>query len=123
MMPCRHPRVLARFSGFLVNLAVLTRSVSKAAIGSDPSLASRLTTQRGSRIMSTVRNAGFGRRLFLRMTTALCAAIGLPGLGLAAASVGSVTKVRGQARVVRAGGNVMLAEGTPIESGDGVVTG
>lgn len=73
------------------------------------------------------RNHGFGRRLFLRMTTALCAAVGLPALGiegaLAADSVGSVTKLRGQARVARGGGNVMLAEGTKIEAGDGVVTG
>jgi hypothetical protein len=73
------------------------------------------------------RNPGFGRRLFLRMTTALCAAVGLPGLGiqaaLAAEAVGSVTKLRGQARVARSGGNVMLAEGTKIEAGDGVVTG
>ena len=73
------------------------------------------------------RNSGFGRRLFLRMTTALCAAIGLPSLGIrgaqAADSVGSVTKLRGQARVARGGGNVMLAEGAKIEAGDGVVTG
>ena len=73
--------------------------------------------------MSTDRNPGFGRRLFLRMTTALCAAIGLPAVALAADSVGAVTKLRGQARVVRTGGNVMLAEGAAIESGDGVVTG
>jgi hypothetical protein len=73
--------------------------------------------------MSLDRTSGFGRRLFLRMTTALCAAIGLPSLALAAESVGSVTKLRGQARVARNGGNVMLAEGTKIESGDGVVTG
>lgn len=77
--------------------------------------------------MSTDRNPGFGRRLFLRMTTAFGAAIGLSGLGvggaLAADSVGAVTKLRGQARVARGGGNVMLAEGTKIESGDGVVTG
>jgi hypothetical protein len=73
--------------------------------------------------MLSDRNPGFGRRLFLRMTTALCAAIGLPGLARAADPVGSVTKLRGQARVVRSGGNVMLAEGAPIEAGDGVVTG
>ncbi|GAB2179689.1 FecR family protein [Dongia sp. agr-C8] len=88
--------------------------------------------------MSPDRDPGFGRRLFLRMTTALCAAIGLPGLGVgaaqAASSVGVVTKLRGQARAARAGGNVMLAEpskkddgtmvpGTPIEAGDGIVTG
>jgi len=73
--------------------------------------------------MSTDRIPGFGRRLFLQMTTALCAAIGLPGLALAAGSVGEVTKLRGQARVARGGGNVMLAEGTAIEEGDGVVTG
>jgi len=73
--------------------------------------------------MSTDRIAGFGRRTFLRMTTALSAAIGLPGLALAAESVGAVTKLRGQARVARNGGNVMLAEGTAIEAGDGVVTG
>src|SRR6185369_16278722 len=73
------------------------------------------------------RNSGFGRRLFLRMTTALCAAIALPALGIrgafAAESVGSVTKLRGQARAVRGGGNVMLAESAKIEAGDGVVTG
>jgi ferric-dicitrate binding protein FerR (iron transport regulator) len=65
------------------------------------------------------------------MTTALCAAIGLPALGageaFAADSVGAVTKLRGQARIVRGGGNVLLAEGkaegTKIESGDGIVTG
>jgi hypothetical protein len=77
--------------------------------------------------MSTDRNPGFGRRLFLRMTTALCVAIGLPVLGAggaqAADSVGAVTKLRGQARAVRGGGNVMLAEGAKIESGDGIVTG
>jgi hypothetical protein len=77
--------------------------------------------------MSRERNPGFGRRQFLRMTTALCAAVGLPVLGtegaLAAESVGEVTKLRGQARVSRAGGNVMLAEGTKVEAGDGVVTG
>jgi hypothetical protein len=73
--------------------------------------------------MSTDRNAGLGRRLFLRMTTALCAAIGLPTVALAAESVGEVTKLRGQARAVRGGQNVMLAEGTKIEAGDGVVTG
>ena len=73
------------------------------------------------------RNPGFGRRLFLRMTTALCAAIGLPGLGIqgafAADAVGSVTQLRNQARAVRGGGNVMLAEGAKIEAGDGIVTG
>jgi hypothetical protein len=69
------------------------------------------------------RNPGFGRRLFLRMTTALCAAIGLPRLALAADAVGSVTKLRGQARAVRGGGNAMLAEGEKIEAGDGIVTG
>ena len=73
--------------------------------------------------MSTDWNPGFGRRLFLRMTTALCAAVGLPAVALAADSVGEVTKLRGQARAARGGGNVMLAEGTKIESGDGVVTG
>jgi hypothetical protein len=73
--------------------------------------------------MSTDRNPGFGRRLFLRMTTALCAAVGLPAVALAADSVGEVTKLRGQARAARGGGNVMLAEGTKLESGDGVVTG
>jgi hypothetical protein len=77
--------------------------------------------------MSPDRNSGFGRRLFLRMTTALCAAIGLPGLGVrdaqAADSVGTVTKLRGQARAVRGGGNVMLAESAKIEAGDGIVTG
>jgi hypothetical protein len=57
------------------------------------------------------------------MTTALCAAVGLPGLALAADSVGSVTKLRGQARAARGGGNVMLAEGTAVEAGDGIVTG
>jgi hypothetical protein len=73
--------------------------------------------------MSPDRTPGFGRRLFLRMTTALCTAIGLPSLALAADSVGSVTKLRGQARAVRGGGNVMLAEGEKIEAGDGIVTG
>jgi hypothetical protein len=88
--------------------------------------------------MSRDRNPGFGRRQFLRMTTALGAAVGLPVLGtegaLAAESVGVVTKLRGQARAARSGGNVMLAEptkkedgtmtaGTAIEAGDGIVTG
>lgn len=73
--------------------------------------------------MSSDRNPGFGRRLFLRMTTALCVAIGLPVLARAADSVGEVSKIRGQARVARSGKNVMLAEGTAIEAGDGVVTG
>jgi hypothetical protein len=61
------------------------------------------------------------------MTTALCAAIGLPALGtgraFAAESIGAVTKLRGQARAVRGGGNVMLAEGTKLEADDGIVTG
>src|ERR1044071_2363147 len=69
------------------------------------------------------RNPGFGRRLFLRMATALCAAISLPRLALAADAVGSVTKLRGQARAGRDGGNVMPAEGEKIEAGDGIVTG
>ena len=73
--------------------------------------------------MSTDRNPGFGRRLFLRMTTALCVAIGLPAMAFAAEAVGSVAKLRGQARAVRGGGNVMLAEGAEIQSGDGIVTG
>lgn len=74
--------------------------------------------------MSIDRNPGFGRRLFLRMTTALCAAVGLPSLAAAAGNaVGTVSKLRGQARAAREGKNVMLAEGTAIMSGDGVVTG
>jgi len=78
--------------------------------------------------MSIDRNPGLGRRLFLRMTTALFAAVGLPALGAgyaraADAAVGEVTKLRGQARAARQGKNVMLAEGTKVMSGDGVVTG
>jgi hypothetical protein len=77
--------------------------------------------------MSIHRNSGFGRRLFLRMTTAACAAAGLPALGtgmaLADAGVGSVTKLRGQARAARGGKNVMLEEGAAIDAGDAVVTG
>jgi hypothetical protein len=81
--------------------------------------------------MSTDRNPGFGRRAFLRVTTALCAVIGLPAVAFAADVVGEVTKLRGQARAVRAGGNVMLAESgkaeagqtDKIEAGDGLVTG
>lgn len=73
--------------------------------------------------MSPDRITGFGRRQFLRMTTVLCAAIGLPGPAHAADSVGAVTKLKGQARAARAGGNVMLAEGTQIAAGDGIVTG
>ena len=69
------------------------------------------------------RNPGFGRRLFLRMATALCAALGLPAVALAADAVGTVSKIKGQARVARDGKNVMLAEGAEIQSGDGVVTG
>jgi len=75
--------------------------------------------------MSIDRN--LGRRLFLRMTTAFCAAIGLPVLGAAPSraddAVGTVSKLRGQARVARGGSNVMLAEGTTVQAGDGVVTG
>jgi hypothetical protein len=73
--------------------------------------------------MSPDRNPGFGRRLFLRMTTALGVAVGLPSLAFAAESVGTVTKLRGQARAARGGGNVMLEEGAKIEAGDGLVTG
>jgi hypothetical protein len=88
--------------------------------------------------MSIDHNSGFGRRLFLRMTTALCAVIGLPAVIVGPAraddGVGVVTKLRGQARAARSGGNVMLAEptkaadgtmtaGTAIMAGDGVVTG
>jgi hypothetical protein len=73
--------------------------------------------------MSIDRTPGFGRRLFLRMGTALCAALGLPSLAQADDAVGAVSKLRGQARAARQGGNVMLAEGTGIMSGDNVVTG
>jgi hypothetical protein len=73
--------------------------------------------------MPTDWNPGFGRRLFLRMTTALCAAVGLPGLAWAAEPVGAVAKLRGQARAARGGQNLMLAEGTELQAGDGVVTG
>ena len=73
--------------------------------------------------MSIDLHPGFGRRLFLRMSAALCAAVGLPSLAVADDAVGAVTKIRGQARVSRQGQNVMLAEGTAILSGDNVVTG
>ena len=75
--------------------------------------------------MSTDRTPGLGRRLFLRMTTALCVVIGLPAVTAHAAedSVGTVSKLRGQARVSRGGQNVMLAEGTTIQASDGIVTG
>ena len=79
--------------------------------------------------MSIDRNPGLGRRLFLRMTTALVAAIGLPALfaGRQAAAedaaVGEVAKLRGQARVSRQNKNVMLDVGTKVMSGDAVVTG
>ena len=71
----------------------------------------------------------FGRRPFLRITTALAAAIGLDALfGRRAAmaedaAVGEVAKIQGQARVARGGQNVKLAAGTKIMSGDAVVTG
>ena len=70
-----------------------------------------------------------GRRLFLRMTSALSAAAALLPLPFLARraqaddAVGQVSKLRGQARALRAGGNVMLAEGTDLMAGDEIWTG
>src|SRR6187549_1104993 len=99
-MSCRHPCVWALLLHGVVNPRVLTTSGSKAAIGPIRVSPETHATKRLS-TMSTDRNPGFGRRLFLRMTTALCAAAGLPGLAQAADSVGAVIKLRGQARAAR----------------------
>jgi hypothetical protein len=80
--------------------------------------------------MSSDLNASFGRRVFVKVTTALgavavIAPITVFGRHTAAAgkNVGEVTKLRGQARAARGGGNVMLDVGAKIQSGDTIVTG
>ncbi len=77
--------------------------------------------------MSPHRQSSFGRRLFLKVSTALGAVTLLTPIGrqalAAGGDVGEVTKLKGQARAARGGGNVMLAEGTKIQSGDTIVTG
>jgi hypothetical protein len=80
--------------------------------------------------MSPHLNSSFGRRFFVKVTTALGAvAVTAPMIALgrhafaASADVGEVTKLRGQARAARNGANVMLDVGTKIQSGDTVVTG
>ena len=80
--------------------------------------------------MSSHLNSSFGRRFFVKVTTALGAVAVLgPMIVLghrafaAGADVGEVTKLRGQARASRNGANVMLDVGTKIQSGDTIVTG
>jgi ferric-dicitrate binding protein FerR (iron transport regulator) len=80
--------------------------------------------------MSSHLNSSFGRRFFVKMTTALGAvAVLAPVIVLghrafaAGADVGEVTKLRGQARASRNGANVMLDVGTKIQAGDTIVTG
>src|SRR5690242_12301225 len=80
--------------------------------------------------MSSHLDSSFGRRVFVKVTTALGAvAVLAPVTGLgrrafaASADVGEVTKLRGQARAARNGSNVMLEVGTKIRSGDTIVTG
>ncbi len=80
--------------------------------------------------MSPHLNSSFGRRVFVKVTTALGAlAVLAPGTVLghravaAESGVGEVSKLRGQARASRNGNNVMLDVGTKIQSGDTIVTG
>jgi hypothetical protein len=80
--------------------------------------------------MSSHLPSSFGRRFFVKVTTALgtvavLAPMTLLGRRAAAASadVGEVSKLRGQARVARTSGNVMLDVGTKIQAGDTIVTG
>jgi hypothetical protein len=80
--------------------------------------------------MSPHLTSSFGRRFFVKMTTALGVVAGLAPITVigrralaAGADVGEVTKLRGQARAARNGANVMLAVGTKIQSGDTIVTG
>src|SRR5581483_7910949 len=75
-------------------------------------------------------NRSVGRRLVLKMTSALSAAaaiLPIGGLGRRAfaqdGAVGQVAKLRGQARVACQGQNIMIAEGTKLMTGDQVVTG
>jgi FecR protein len=80
--------------------------------------------------MSSQRNSSFGRRFFVKVTTALGAVaflapvvvLGRPAAA-AGSGVGEVTKLRGQARASRNGSNVMLDVGTHIQAGDTIVTG
>jgi len=80
--------------------------------------------------MSSHLHSSFGRRVFIKVTTALGAVAVLAPTAVfgrrgyaASADVGEVTKLRGQARAARNGGNVMLDVGTKIETGDTIVTG
>jgi hypothetical protein len=80
--------------------------------------------------MSSPLDSSFGRRFFIKLTTALGAVAFLAPVAargrraLAAdADVGEVSKLRGQARVARNGGNVMLDVGSKVRSGDTIVTG
>jgi hypothetical protein len=74
-------------------------------------------------------NRSVGRRLVLKMTSALSAAAAILPLGVARrafaqdGAVGEVAKLRGQARVSRQNQNIMLGEGTKLMTGDQVVTG
>jgi hypothetical protein len=75
-------------------------------------------------------SSSFGRRVFVKLTTALGTVAVLAPITLqgrrawaAGADVGEVSKLRGQARASRDGGNVMLDVGTKIQSGDTIVTG
>lgn len=80
--------------------------------------------------MSSQLDSRFGRRLFVKLSTALGAVAVLAPLSVvgrralaAGADVGEVTKLRGQARAARGGGNVMLDVGTKVQAGDTIVTG
>jgi hypothetical protein len=80
--------------------------------------------------MSPHRTSPFGRRVFVKLTTALAAVTFLTPIVVtgarafaAGSDVGEVTKLRGQARAARNGSNVMLDVGTKIQSGDTIVTG
>jgi hypothetical protein len=79
--------------------------------------------------MSMHRNSKFGRRVFMKATTALAAVasvvpvLALGRRALADDAAGEVSKLRGQARVARGGQNVMLDVGTTIMVGDTIVTG
>ncbi|HVT53376.1 MAG TPA: FecR domain-containing protein [Dongiaceae bacterium] len=80
--------------------------------------------------MSSPLGSSFGRRFFIKLTTALGAVTLLAPVAArghralaAGADIGEVTKLRGQARAARNGSNVMLDVGTKIQSGDTIVTG
>ena len=80
--------------------------------------------------MSSDLDSSFGRRFFVKLTTALGVVTFLAPVGVlarramaAGVDVGTVSKLRGQARAARDGSNVMLDVGTKIQSGDTIVTG